>query len=427
MKRLFSILLAVLLFSAVPGILEAQNVPAGIHYQAVARDNTGRELADKDLSVKFTILSGSPLGTVVYEELHSGVKTSKYGVFSLIVGKGTPTGGSVTFGQIDWGSLNHYLKVEIKFANDFLEMGTMQFMAVPYALYALKSLEPGPQGIPGTPGPAGPKGDPGDPATDDQALSFDGNILSILSKIGGIKINEVDLTSLKNDADFDPTNELQDLKLVNHYLKVTKLASPDSINLNPYNQTLNWDAGNRLIGISNSTAKIDLSELKNDADADPTNEAITDVRVNGTNLEIVEGGVTKSVNLSSNMVAFRAKRTVSVTGLSFVTDYDFIADGEEYDSSLSYDPNTGRFTAPLAGIYTFNIGFNATGIGDVRKLYVYVDGFLYETLQTGINQGMLLHRSITIKLNAGQYVTVRINTGSSSESGTGSFSGYRVY
>ncbi len=48
-------------------------------------------------------------------------------------------------------------------------MGTMQFMAVPYALYAAKSLEPGPAG------PPGPKGDPGDPATDDQQLSYNRN------------------------------------------------------------------------------------------------------------------------------------------------------------------------------------------------------------------------------------------------------------
>jgi hypothetical protein len=46
-------------------------------------------------------------------------------------------------------------------------MGTMQFMAVPYALYAGKSLEAGPAG------PPGPKGDQGDPATDDQKLAYD--------------------------------------------------------------------------------------------------------------------------------------------------------------------------------------------------------------------------------------------------------------
>ena len=81
---------------------------------------------------------------------------SKYGVFSLIIGKGDPVHG--TFCRHDWSSANHYLQVEVKFENLFMDMGTMQFMAVPYALYAWKSLEPGPQG------PPGPQGIPGDPA-----------------------------------------------------------------------------------------------------------------------------------------------------------------------------------------------------------------------------------------------------------------------
>ena len=91
---------------------------------------------------------------VVYQELHSNVTTSKYGVFSLIIGHGTPYRGkcTVSFHRLTGQQAFHYLKVEVKFENIFMDMGTMQFLAVPYALYAQKSLEPG---------PAGPKGDAG--------------------------------------------------------------------------------------------------------------------------------------------------------------------------------------------------------------------------------------------------------------------------
>jgi len=124
------------------------NVPIGINYQAVARDNSGKELTSKSIDVKFSILSGNPLGTLVYQELHSNVITSKFGVFSLIIGKGAPTGGIYgNLSQVTWSQALHYLKVEVKFDNVFVEMGTMQFLAVPYALYAQKSLEPGPQGL----------------------------------------------------------------------------------------------------------------------------------------------------------------------------------------------------------------------------------------------------------------------------------------
>ena len=173
----------------------AQNVPMGVSYQAVARDNYGKELANAEIDVRFSIISGNPQGTVVYQELHSNIITSKYGVFSLVIGKGEPTGGTADeLSGVKWETANHYLKVEIKFDNDYVDMGTMQFLAVPYALYAQKSLEAGPQGVKGETGPQGlqgapgPKGDPGDPATDDQVLSFDGTYLTIS---GGNTLNSV--------------------------------------------------------------------------------------------------------------------------------------------------------------------------------------------------------------------------------------------
>lgn len=154
-------------------------VPAGINYQAVARDNSGKELVNTPIEVRFTIRSGSALGPAIYQEVFTDVTTSRYGVFSLIIGAGDPVLG--TFGEIDWSTANHYLQVEVKFENLFMDMGTMQFLSVPYALYAAKSLEIGP---PGPPGPPGPQGEPGDPASDDQTLTWDRNLRD-LSIIGG--------------------------------------------------------------------------------------------------------------------------------------------------------------------------------------------------------------------------------------------------
>ncbi len=166
MKRVCSLVLTVLVLIIVgrQTALAQAIVPGGINYQAVARDNNGDELVNTDIEVRFSIKTGSPSGPVVYQEVFTGVTTSRYGVFSLIIGKGDPVLG--TFTGINWSTTNHYLNVEVKFENLFMDMGTMQFMAVPYALYAAKSLEPGPQG------PPGPQGLPGDPATDDQQLSY---------------------------------------------------------------------------------------------------------------------------------------------------------------------------------------------------------------------------------------------------------------
>src|SRR5664280_439017 len=267
-----------LLICLISGSLSfGQNVNPGIYYQAVARDNSGKELVNKNIDVKFSIISGNPLGTVVYQELYSDVTTSKYGVFSLIIGKGTPTGGLYTnLSQIQWNTAFHYLKVEVKFDNDFIDMGTMQFLAVPYALYAQKSLEPGPQG---------PKGDPGDPASDNQTLSFDGNNLSIANgntvNLSSLNVPHQltligDTLSIMGGNKVGLTNQIQDLQLdINNKLKITKNSSATAIDLNPFKQNLSYDNATGLLSISNGTGA-DISALKT--------AAIQDIHLTGNQL-----------------------------------------------------------------------------------------------------------------------------------------------
>lgn len=208
MKRVISFVLAIIAVMTAATIKAGAQgtVPGGINYQAVARDNNGNELVNTAIEVRFSIRTGSPTGPVVYQEVFPTVTTSRYGVFSLIIGKGDPVLG--TFGAIDWSTVNHYLQVEVKFENLFMDMGTMQFMAVPYALYAGKSLEPGPAG------PPGPKGDAGDPATDDQQLSYDRNSRD-LSISGGntVKLDTEVAFRAINTTDINLPNE-QKVKIV---------------------------------------------------------------------------------------------------------------------------------------------------------------------------------------------------------------------
>jgi hypothetical protein len=428
--------------------LLSQAVPQGIHYQAVARDNTGRELSDRNIDVRFSVISGNPLGAVVYQELHQAVRTSRYGVFTLIVGSGVPVGGSVgELSQVDWSSASHFLKVEIKFINDFSDMGTMQFLSVPYALFAGKSLEPGPAG---PQGPQGLQGLPGNPATDNQALSFDGTNLTITGNPG----NTVNLTKLINDADADSVNEIQDLHLDGNMLKITKNSEMMPVDLAKYldntdNQTLTWNLATRVLGLTNSTFSVDLSRslsfntssnllsvsggnsvdlttLKNDADANPTNELISSVNLQGSELVITEGGIENRVDFSANMIAFRGRKQVS-TVASSVTDITFIPGSVEENYGSAFNGTTGEFAAPVTGVYTFYVSFYADGSGSGRKLCIYKNSSLFEDLATDISSGTLTTRSITIRLTAGDVIRLVINTGTSTQTGTGTFSGFRVY
>lgn len=446
----------------------SQTVPLGIHYQAVARDNYGKELSDRDIDVRFSVISGNPLGTVVYQELHQNVKTSKYGVFSLVIGKGTPTGETVGgLSNVDWGQANHFLKVEVKFDNDFIDMGTMQFLAVPYALYAQKSLEPGPQGpkgeqgIQGIQGIQGPKGDQGDPATDDQTLSFNGTNLSIS---GGNTVNLGSLNqalSLKGDTlgitggnYVMLTNQIQDLQLdVNNKLKITKNSAATEIDLSKYidntdNQQLNFNNSNNNLSITGGNT-IDLTPVKQDLllnndtlsitnkinpskinlrkYLDNTDNQVLSYNPEDFQLSLTNGG---AIPIGS-IIAFRAGITASYN-MPNNTPVDLIFDqitGSYYNDGGNYNPGSGTFQAPYNGIYSFSISINLPSGNS--SVIIKLTGVNYETIIGPTASSGYFRSNITMKLNKSDIVNVAIvqNNGFPINPYiiSGSFSGFRIY
>jgi hypothetical protein len=386
-KRYYALL--ILLLSGT--ISYGQNVPLGIFYQAVARDNVGKELANRKIDVKFSIVSGNPLGTVVYQELYSDVTTSKYGVFSLIIGKGTPTGGLYTnLSQIQWNTAFHYLKVEVKFDNDFIDMGTMQFLAVPYALYAQKSLEPGPQG---------PKGDPGDPASDKQTLSFDGNNLSIANgntvNLSSLNIPHQltligDTLSILGGNKVGLTNQIQDLQLdVNNLLKITKNPTATAIDLSKFTQTLSYNSDNYQLSLSNGGGTASLGQII-----------------------AFRAGIASTVNLPNN------------TPVTIVFNQ---VTGVYYTDGIYYNSSSGSFTAPSNGIYSFSVFIN---LPNDSSVIINLFGDPYETIIGPTTLGGSYRGTLTMKLNKGDVVTASVlqNNGYPIPFNfAGSFSGYKVY
>jgi hypothetical protein len=303
-------------------------------------------------------------------------------------------------------------------------MGTMQFLAVPYALYAQKSLEPGPQG---------PKGDPGDPASDKQTLSFDGNNLSIANgntvNLSTLNVPHQltllgDTLSILGGNKVGLTNQIQDLQLdVNNKLKITKNASATVIDLSKFNQTLSFNPTDNKLTISGGAAAVDLTALKNDADSDPTNELQTlSYNKNTGDLTISSKN---TINLE-NPIGFKSRKSISQTGLTAGQTYPFIASDVEFNDGGGYDSGTGIFTAPIAGIYTFCIYYKADGPGSSRELSLLKNGAIYEILGSDIVTNTELTKWVTLKLDLGNTVSLTMNTGVSNYSGTGSIIGYKV-
>ncbi len=108
---------------------------AGFTYQAVARDAEGNPLVSQDLKVRLVIADN---GEVVWQEDHD-VQTSKFGLFSLIVGSDEAYGQSgmvETFDDIDWTAAQYYLNVLVNLDGEYLDMGGSPIQTVPVAQYA---------------------------------------------------------------------------------------------------------------------------------------------------------------------------------------------------------------------------------------------------------------------------------------------------
>lgn len=124
--------------------------PAGINYQAVARNAAGDILANRNISIRFTI-TDDPDGMVQYVERHQ-VTTNQFGLATLTIGSGTQTSGE--FDDIAWESISAWLRVEMdpNGGNQFVTLGSSQLMSVPYALYAASSPSSGGLGNGSAPG-----------------------------------------------------------------------------------------------------------------------------------------------------------------------------------------------------------------------------------------------------------------------------------
>lgn len=119
----------------------------GIYYQAVAIDENGKEIVgmdvegkplyEKAIGVRFTITKGLN-GAIQWEETHT-TTTDKYGLFTLTIGLGQPTGNGVYAKMLDipWIDADQFLKVEIATKNDgnYKLVSNQQLMAVPYSFY----------------------------------------------------------------------------------------------------------------------------------------------------------------------------------------------------------------------------------------------------------------------------------------------------
>ncbi len=128
-----SLLIALAMMISVGNLFS--QTPQAFKYQAVARDLNGNPVISQEISVKISILSGSPEGTVEYCELHQ-TTTNSLGLINLEVGRGTAVNGN--FALIAWGNNASFIKTEMDITggDNFVFMGTSQLLSVPFSLFS---------------------------------------------------------------------------------------------------------------------------------------------------------------------------------------------------------------------------------------------------------------------------------------------------
>ncbi len=129
--------------------LQAQ-VSGGIFFQAVARDNFSNPAKDRKIYLQSSIIQSTANGTKVLIEEHQ-TTTDAAGIFSISIGNGTRVGGTASgLANIDWANGPFYLNLKVaitpvaadarwNYSNEWIDMGTTNFGAVPYALYSLNT------------------------------------------------------------------------------------------------------------------------------------------------------------------------------------------------------------------------------------------------------------------------------------------------
>lgn len=131
MKKSLLLIINLLMISS--SLLFSQDM--GMRYQAVARDLSGKVLANHPINLKVRLLSGNPDGQNVYTEWHQ-IRTNELGLFDLVIGEGQALNGD--FREVPWSDENIWMELSIDETGgkQFRTLQASRLLAVPYAFHA---------------------------------------------------------------------------------------------------------------------------------------------------------------------------------------------------------------------------------------------------------------------------------------------------
>lgn len=109
-----------------------------INFQMIVRDASDELLSDGTIGIKFQVLQGPTMGSVIFEETHS-TTTNKLGLASVKIGGGIVTIG--TLNTIDWSNGPYFISINIDptGGSNYTLQNTSKLNSVALAANSLKS------------------------------------------------------------------------------------------------------------------------------------------------------------------------------------------------------------------------------------------------------------------------------------------------
>ena len=356
MKRILTLLLVLIGLNGIAQVVD------GINYQAVALDEDGREIPGTDINgnvlaesmfdLRFTIRSATNDGTIEYQETHADVNTDNFGLFTVVIGHGSTTTLSpvAMLNDIDWGADKHFLEVEINLEKDgnYKLMSNQQMMAVPYAFYALNVGDVEWGNISDVPA------DLLDGDNVDDADSDPTNELQDWTTLPGIPAGLADGVDDVDDADNDPTNEYQFISISNDTIYLTNggfaVIPPSTAT------TIDWtNITNIPVGIADGIDDVD------DADNDPTNELQDWSTLPGIPAGLVDG--IDDVNDADNDPTNELQDWTTLPGIPAE-----LADGIDNVDDADNDPNNEIQTLTMVNDTLYLTGPSTVDTVDLTSL-----------------------------------------------------------
>lgn len=203
------LLLSVFTLLLFNALAQAQ-APQAFKYQAVVRDAGGQVLPDQQVGL-FIELAGID---TIYSETHTAM-TNSFGLVNLEIGRGTPVFG--IFSEIDWNQQIYIvISLDATGGTNYETMGVSELLSVPFALHAANAgnsedadADPTNELQDWTTLP----GIPADIADGDQVDDADADpaneIQTLIQSGVNVTLSQGGGTISVNDADADPTNELE--------------------------------------------------------------------------------------------------------------------------------------------------------------------------------------------------------------------------